>query len=73
MAGETGPVSLPFGLPRLSLPYSGMACLNCAELLVIDFYTFKRYRGLYFWSIIVADLGTVAYAREPAAALCSRS
>ncbi|KAH8745502.1 hypothetical protein F5883DRAFT_634093 [Diaporthe sp. PMI_573] len=40
----------------------GMACLNCAEILVLIYYTFKRYTGLYFWSMIVATTGTVFYA-----------
>ncbi|PVH99929.1 hypothetical protein DM02DRAFT_509383, partial [Periconia macrospinosa] len=35
-----------------------MACLNCAEIFFLIFYTFKRYNGLYFWSMLIAVVGT---------------
>lgn len=60
--GETGPVSVPLAVSLTITALFGMACLNCAEILIIALYTFKRYTSLYFWSIIVADLGTVIYA-----------
>ncbi|KAH8586893.1 hypothetical protein B0O99DRAFT_462260, partial [Bisporella sp. PMI_857] len=62
MAGETGPISLPLSISMTIAGLFAMACLNCAEILVLVFHTFKRYTGLYFWSMIVATLGTVFYA-----------
>ncbi|KAH7302964.1 hypothetical protein B0I35DRAFT_403006 [Stachybotrys elegans] len=62
MPGETGPVSPPLAVSLTITALFGMACLNCAEIPIMVLYTFRRYTGLYFWSIIVADLGTVIYA-----------
>lgn len=35
----------------------GVSIYNCVELLPFIFATFKRYRGLYFWSLLVSILG----------------
>ncbi|KAJ3467255.1 hypothetical protein MRS44_004819 [Fusarium solani] len=35
---------------------------NGIELLSLIFTTFKRFRGLYFWSLLVASFGVVPYA-----------
>lgn len=48
MAGETGPVSLPLAISLTITALFGMACLNCAEFLIMALYAFKRYTGLYF-------------------------
>lgn len=35
----------------------GVSIYNCVELVPFIFATFKRYRGLYFWSLLVSILG----------------
>jgi hypothetical protein len=35
----------------------GVSIYNCVELIPFIFATFKRYRGLYFWSLMVSILG----------------
>ncbi|KAH7007800.1 hypothetical protein B0J12DRAFT_715002 [Macrophomina phaseolina] len=62
MAGETGSISLPLPISMTIAGLFAMACLNCAEIGVLVFYTFKRYAGLYFWSMLVATMGTIFYA-----------
>ncbi|CZR63082.1 uncharacterized protein PAC_12979 [Phialocephala subalpina] len=61
MAGETGPI-----LPtlRISMTIAGLfgaACYICIEIFIHIVYTFKRYAGLYFWSMVVATTGIVLY------------
>ncbi|KAF1995166.1 hypothetical protein P154DRAFT_350206 [Amniculicola lignicola CBS 123094] len=40
----------------------GLAIYNAIELLLLVFITFQRYRGLYFWSLIVAGVGIIPYS-----------
>jgi hypothetical protein len=40
----------------------GLSLYNAFELIVLVFFTFNRYRGLYFWSLIVAAFGLIPYA-----------
>ncbi|KAF4986518.1 hypothetical protein FDECE_15912 [Fusarium decemcellulare] len=40
---------------------SALALYNGLELLALIFTTFKYYRGLYFWSILLAAFGVVPY------------
>lgn len=42
--------------------FSGLAMYNACELVGIIFLVFKRYNGLYFWSMLVADLGIIPYS-----------
>lgn len=35
----------------------GVSIYNCVELIPFIFATFKRYKGLYFWSLITSILG----------------
>lgn len=35
---------------------------NAIELLVLIFATFKRWSGLYFWSLLVASFGLIPYS-----------
>lgn len=35
----------------------GVSIYNCVELVPYIFVTFKRYKGLYFWSLLVSILG----------------
>lgn len=41
---------------------AGLAMYNSCELIGMIFLTFTRYRGLYFWSLLVSSLGIIAYA-----------
>jgi hypothetical protein len=36
--------------------FTSIALYNAAELLVLILLTFKRYRGLYFWSLLLSSL-----------------
>ena len=40
----------------------GLSLYNAVELNVMIFVTFTRYKGLYFWSLIVASCGIIPYA-----------
>ncbi|KAI1936962.1 hypothetical protein LOZ12_005253 [Ophidiomyces ophidiicola] len=43
--------------------FLGVACYNAIELCILIFVTFNRYRGLYFWSLLVAGIiGVVPYS-----------
>jgi hypothetical protein len=41
---------------------STLALYNSLELLLLIFTTFKRYAGLYFWSLLVASAGVMPYS-----------
>lgn len=38
-----------------------LSLYNALELLLLIFTTFKRFRGLYFWSLLVASFGVIPY------------
>ncbi|KAF2854848.1 hypothetical protein T440DRAFT_475925 [Plenodomus tracheiphilus IPT5] len=40
----------------------GLSLYNAIELIVIVFVTFQRYRGLYFWSMVVSAFGIIPYS-----------
>lgn len=43
--------------------FIGLSCYNIAELLVLVPSTFKRWRGLYFWSLLASGcIGVVPYS-----------
>ena len=35
---------------------------NALELLLLIFTSFRRFRGLYFWSLLIASAGILPYA-----------
>ncbi|KAF4211581.1 hypothetical protein CNMCM5878_002379 [Aspergillus fumigatiaffinis] len=41
--------------------FIGLAWYNAIELIVLCFTTFKRWRGTYFWSLLVASTGIIPY------------
>jgi hypothetical protein len=41
---------------------TGLAIYNAIELIVLVLMTFSRYRGLYFWSLLLSSLGLIPYA-----------
>ncbi|OKL60482.1 hypothetical protein UA08_04143 [Talaromyces atroroseus] len=43
--------------------FTGVAWYNATELIVLIFVTFRQYRGLYFWSLLVSSaLGVLPYS-----------
>ncbi|KAL6708776.1 hypothetical protein ACN47E_002472 [Coniothyrium glycines] len=40
----------------------GLALYNAIELLVLVFVTFQRFRGLYFWSLVISGFGIMPYS-----------
>lgn len=41
--------------------FAGIAWFICTELIVLFITTFKRYRGLYFWSCLLSSLGVILH------------
>lgn len=41
---------------------TGLALYNACELLIMILLSFRRYGGLYFWSMVVATAGIIPYA-----------
>lgn len=35
---------------------------NAVEMLPVIYFTFTRYAGLYFWSMVASDLGVLIYS-----------
>ncbi|OJJ35823.1 hypothetical protein ASPWEDRAFT_79182, partial [Aspergillus wentii DTO 134E9] len=62
MAGETGPVNLSRAMAMLIAAFLAVACYNVFEITVSIFSIFKRRRGLYFWSMLVATWGILLHA-----------
>jgi hypothetical protein len=42
--------------------FLGLSIYNVLELQVLIFGTFSRYKGLYFWSLLIAGWGIVPYS-----------
>lgn len=40
---------------------SSLAAYNAVELVLLIFTTFNAYKGLYFWSLVIATVGIVPY------------
>jgi hypothetical protein len=40
---------------------STLGLYNALELLLLIFTTFKHYKGLYFWSLLIASFGVITY------------
>ncbi|KAL6408557.1 hypothetical protein AUP68_08417 [Ilyonectria robusta] len=57
MAGETGAAGLSLSLSMIIAAFFGISCYNAVEIAISIFYTFKKRRGLYFWSMCVATFG----------------
>ena len=41
--------------------FLGLAMYNVVELLILIFGTFSKFRGLYFWSLVVSSVGIIPY------------
>lgn len=42
--------------------FAGLAVYNACELIIMVLLTFHRYRGLYFWSLLIAACGIIPYS-----------
>ncbi|KIW26489.1 uncharacterized protein PV07_09580 [Cladophialophora immunda] len=42
--------------------FLGLSLYNALELQVLIFGTFKRFRGLYFWSLLISSIGIIPYS-----------
>lgn len=42
--------------------FFAVAWYNVIELVILVFSTFKRYHGLYFWSLLIATVGIIPYS-----------
>ena len=47
---------------RAMIACTAIAWYNCAELIILVFVVFKRYSGLYFWSLLVASVAIIPYS-----------
>lgn len=54
MPGESGPPTLSRALSMVIAGFFGISCYLVIEITILIFWTFKNYRGLYFWSMLVA-------------------
>ncbi|KAL1640387.1 hypothetical protein SLS58_007060 [Diplodia intermedia] len=57
--GDAGQTT--FALSLVMIAFLAIALFNAAELIVMVLITFKRYSGLYFWSVLVAAGGIPIY------------
>jgi hypothetical protein len=62
MAGESGPVEVSRPIAMVIAGLFALACWNVLQILVSIINTFKRRRGLYFWSMVIATLGILVHA-----------
>jgi hypothetical protein len=51
-----------FVLRASIISFIAVACYNAVELVFLIFATFKKYRGLYFWSLLVASCGVIPHS-----------
>lgn len=42
--------------------FLGLAMYNVVELLILIFGTFTKFKGLYFWSLVISSLGIIPYS-----------
>ncbi|CAG8356135.1 unnamed protein product [Penicillium salamii] len=61
MAGETGPVEVSRSHAMVIAGLFALACWNVLHIMVSIFTTFRRYRGLYFWSMLVSTVGILLH------------
>lgn len=62
MAGETGPISASLPIDMTIAGFFAVACFNSIEILISLLHRFKRYEGLYFWSMLTATLGIILHS-----------
>jgi len=52
---------IPYSMALTLMVFMSIAVYNVIELTLMIFFTFKRRKGLYFWSLLVATYGIVLY------------
>ena len=62
MSGETGTISADRGVDMVISGFYAVALYNFIYINVKIFLTFKRRKGLYFWSLVVASWGIPVHA-----------
>lgn len=62
MPGETGAISVSLPVAMTMAGFFAISCYNVIEINFSIFYTFRRRRGLYFWSMLVASWGIMIHA-----------
>ncbi|KAJ5176107.1 uncharacterized protein N7482_001984 [Penicillium canariense] len=62
MAGETGPLHISRALAMVIASLLTLACWNVLEISLSILSTFRRYNGLYFWSMVIATAGILLHA-----------
>lgn len=60
--GTTGSLDFDRGTWMAIAAFTAVAWYNVAELNIQVFLTFKRHRGLYFWSLLISSYGCVLHA-----------
>ncbi|KAL3439912.1 hypothetical protein BJX65DRAFT_317259 [Aspergillus insuetus] len=50
-----------FQLKATVAVFLAIALFNSLELVVLVFWTFSQWRGLYFWSLLISSLGIIPY------------
>ncbi|OQE27347.1 hypothetical protein PENSTE_c004G01461 [Penicillium steckii] len=61
MAGETGPITVSRTIAMVMAALFALACFNILEIVIATVTTFRRRRGLYFWSMVIATFGTLLH------------
>ncbi|ORY12003.1 hypothetical protein BCR34DRAFT_310366 [Clohesyomyces aquaticus] len=64
MTGDKGmgtEYSISFSTALIIIAFISVALYNVGELTVTIFRTFKRWNGLYFWSVLASSCGIVPY------------
>ena len=56
-----GDLEISLQIAQLMAAFGGIALYNVVELLALIAVTFRRRKGLYFWSLIVATVAIVPY------------
>lgn len=46
---------------RAMIAFAAISWYNSAELIILSLVTFKRYRGLYFWSLLITTIAIIPY------------
>ena len=49
-------------IPRSMTAFTAIAWYNALEILILIFFVFRKYSGLYFWSLLLTTLSVVPYA-----------
>jgi hypothetical protein len=59
ISGNLGKLTLPMAMTLAA--FAAVSWYNSLDLILRVFITFRRFNGLYFWSLIIASLGVFFY------------